>query len=120
MTEAGPLAEQIAASIEDVKALLDDNRSLSVAFLARRLRDHEELVRKLFLRHPCPCKTVQEVEASATKLTQRLDQARVKFQEMRTELDQLKINYARLARSKDGGCNDQQTHAGPTGSVPRP
>lgn len=42
MPDSGPLTEQIASSIEDVKQLLDDNRSLSVAYLSRKLRDLEE------------------------------------------------------------------------------
>ena len=97
MSKAGPLTEQIAASIEDVKALLDDNRSLSIAALSRRLKDHEDEVRKRFKGITCPCQAILQAEASLTKLEQRLDLAVVKFRELRKELDQLKTN-----REKEG------------------
>lgn len=93
----GPLTKQIAASIEDVEALLRDNRSLSVAVLHRRLRDHEEEVRKRFREIRCPCEAVKSVEAAITKLEHRLEQAAVKFREIREDVDQLK------AKGKTGG-----------------
>ena len=92
MSKAGPLTEQIAASHEDVKALLDDNRSLSIAALSRRLKDHEDEVRKRFKGITCPCQAILQAEASLEKLEQRLDLAGVKFKELREELDQLKAN----------------------------
>lgn len=88
--KGGPLAQQIAASIEDVKALLDSNHSLSVNFLHRRLCDLEEEVRRRFLH-------VKGLETAMTKLDQRLDQAAVKFQEMREELDTLKAEQKNKA-----------------------
>lgn len=87
---AGPLTQQIAASHEEVQALLADNRSLSIAFLARRIRDHEDDTRKRFAGIHCPCKAIQDAEAAITKLEQRIEQASVKFREMREELDALK------------------------------
>ena len=85
-----PLNEQIAASIEDVQALLRDNRSLSVAFLARRIRDLEEDTRERFRKIGCPCKVIDAAVAAITELSKRLDQAAVKFKELREEVDQLK------------------------------
>jgi len=84
---AGSLTEQIAASIEDVKALLDDNRRLSVAFLARRIRDLEEETRKSFRRIESQLEVLQRANE---KLHQRFDLAAVKFKEMRGELDKQK------------------------------
>ncbi len=92
MSKAGPLTEQIAASIEEVKALLDDNRSLSIAVLSRRLRDHEDEVRKRFREITCPCQAILQAETSLEKLEKRLDMAGVKFRELREELDQLKAH----------------------------
>lgn len=84
------LPEQIAASIEDVKQLLADNRSLSIAFLSRRIRDLEEDVRRRFREIHCPCVSLGAVEQSVTKLEQRMQQAAIKFREMQEELDKLK------------------------------
>ncbi len=92
MTEPGPLAKQIAASAEDVQALLKDNRSLSVAFLARRLQDHEEEVRKRFLEYRRVEHTVKGFEEVVKQMSIRLDVFAVKWQEMREELDQLKAD----------------------------
>jgi chromosome segregation ATPase len=94
-----PMAEQIAASIEDVQALLDDNRSLSVAFLARRIRDLEDSTRERFREVRCPCKAIGEAEEAITELAKRLDQAAVKFKEMREEVDQLKLKAAKAKPS---------------------
>lgn len=90
MTNPGPLTKQIAASTEDVQALLRDNRHLSIAFLDHRMRDLEEDVRRRFRELGCPCKTVVEAMAAIAKLEGRLDQAKIKFREMREELDQVK------------------------------
>ncbi len=89
---SGALTKQIAASIEDVQALLASNQSLSVAFLYRRLRDLEEEVRKRFREIQCPCEAVTSATAAITKLEQRLSQAGVKFKEMQEELDKLKAD----------------------------
>lgn len=78
MDKAGPLTTQIAASIEDVKALLDDNRSLSVAYLSRRQTDFEEQVRK----------RLAAVEESVTRLSKRVDQAGTKYKELREDVDE--------------------------------
>ena len=86
MTDSGPLT----ASIEDVKALLADNRSLSVALLAHRIRDLEEEVRRRFREIHCPCEQVAKAEAAIEKLEQRLGVAAMKFKEMREEVDLLK------------------------------
>ena len=87
-----PLAEQIAASVEDVQSLLDDNHRLSVAFLARRIRDLEESTRKRFRKLGCPCKAIQEAETAITEIRHKLNQAAVKYHELREEVDQLKAN----------------------------
>ena len=72
----GPLTKQIAASHEDVQSLLDNNRSLSVSLLAHWHRDQ--------------VKATKALEATVRQLAERLDQAAVKFKEMRQELDQVK------------------------------
>lgn len=82
--------ERIAASIEDVETLLADNRHLSIAFLARRIRDVEDDVRKRFQGLRCPCNEVKAASAAIEKLDKRLDQAAVKLREYREELDKLK------------------------------
>ena len=105
MTEsAGPLTTQIAASIEEVKALLDDNRSLSIACLARRIRDHEDEVRKRFreINHPEHEAAMMSAQAAITKLEQRLDAAAMKFKELREEVDQLKGEAAKAKGGRDG------------------
>ena len=99
-TMSGPLTNQIAASLGDVQALLDNNRSLSVALLARRLRDHEELVRKQFSGLRCPCKDVRAAEEAIEKVQRRLEQAALKFSEMRNDLDQLKLASASATGEK--------------------
>jgi len=87
MEKAGPLTTEIAASVEEVKALLENNRSLSVAFLSRRMRDLEEEVRERFkkLESRVTC-----CEGAAKKATDRFEQAGVKYKEMREELDTLR------------------------------
>ena len=92
MSDPETLSEQIAASNEDVKALLKDNRSLSVAFLAVRLQEHEEEVRKRFLEYRRVEAKLKDVEESLEKMSQRLDVFAVKWREMREELDQLKAD----------------------------
>ena len=82
--------ERIAASIEDVKELLADNRNLSIAFLARRIRDVEDDLRKRFRELRCPCNEVTAATEAIEKLDKRLELAAVKFRELREELDRLK------------------------------
>ena len=65
MPEPSSLSEEIAANIEDVKALLEDNRKLSVAYLSRRLRDLEESTEARFNR----------IEKIVRELRVRLDKA---------------------------------------------
>ena len=65
MPEPSSLSEEIAANIEDVKALLEDNRKLSVAYLSRRLRDLEESTEARFKR----------IEKIVRELRVRLDKA---------------------------------------------
>ncbi len=90
VSEHGTLAEQVTMSIEDAKALLKDNRTFSVAFLAYRLRDHEEEVRKRFLEYRRVEHTVKGFEEVVKQMSIRLDVFAVKWQEMREELDQMK------------------------------
>ena len=92
---ATPLAERIAASIEDVQTLLNDNRSLSVAFLARRIRDLEDDMRRGFRERQCSCADLKTVQAEVEKLKHRIEQARVKFKEMREDVDKLKQGVAK-------------------------
>ncbi len=83
--------EQIAASIEDVKALLDDNRSLSIAFLSRRIQDIEKNVRERFrtMEHS-QAKRYAAFEDAVEKLTSRLDDAGHVCKALQEELDKLK------------------------------
>ena len=91
VSEPGTLSEQIAASVEDVKALLDDNRSLSIAFLSRRLQDIEKDVRERFRTlDRGRDQRVAALEDAVQKLKGRLQLAGVKFKEMQEELDQMK------------------------------
>ena len=86
--EQVPLSEQIAASIEDVQALLDDNRSLSIAFLSRRIQDVEKDVREGFRSlDRGRDQRVAALEDAVQKLQGRLQIAGVKYKEMREELD---------------------------------
>jgi hypothetical protein len=82
--KTGPLTAQIAASIEDVKALLDDNRSMSVAFLSRRIRDFEEETRKRFLAMET---RVEATEAAVKQVKDKLNLAAVKYKELREDVD---------------------------------
>lgn len=77
MEKTGPLTAQIAASVDDVKALLDDNRSLSVAYLSRRLTDLEKDV----------CKRLTAVEKQVKCVSERVDQAAKKYKELRADVD---------------------------------
>jgi hypothetical protein len=78
---------QIIASIEDVQALLDSNRKLSIAFLSRRIRDLEEDVRQRFREQ---AGRIASLEKAGANLQERLQQAGVKFKEMQEDMDQLK------------------------------
>ncbi len=90
-----PLAEQIAASTEDVRALLDGNHRLSVALLARLQREHETDVRERFRKLDRSRENrTSSLEDAVDKLSKRLDLAKLKFREMREELDILKEKKA--------------------------
>ena len=80
MDKTGPLTAQIAASIEDVKALLDDNRSLSIAYLSRRLTDLEKMV----------VKRLNALDKQVKCVSERVDKAGKAYKEMRGEVDGLK------------------------------
>lgn len=87
--EAKPVSEQIAASIEDVQQLLADNRSLSVALLARLVDDLRKELRERFetiQRDP----RVDALEERVEKQKQSLLDARVKFHKMQQDLDELR------------------------------
>ncbi len=87
----GTLSNQIAASSEDVKALLEDNYHLSIAFLSRRIQDVEKDVREGFRAlDRGRDKRLVALEDDVKKLQERLQMASVKFKEMREELDQVK------------------------------
>jgi hypothetical protein len=75
MDKPGPLTAQIAASIDDVKALLDDNRSLSIAYLARRLKDFEEQT----------AKRLDGIDKAVKKISERVDKAGAEFKKLRDE-----------------------------------
>lgn len=101
MSDEGPLSEQIAASIEDVKALLDDNRHLSVAFLSRRIQDIERDARERFRTlDRGRDQRVAALEDAVQKLRERLQMAGVKYMEMREELDQVKERVDSVSTAK--------------------
>lgn len=75
-----PLAAQIAASLEEAQAMVDNNRSLCVALLASWVRELKEKVQRQDREHT----------SQILKLNQRLDLAGAKFREMRDEIDVLK------------------------------
>ena len=90
VSDQKPLSQQIADNIEDVKALLDDNRHLSIAFLSRRIQDVERDVRERFRTlDRSRDQRVAALEDAVQKLQDRLNLAGVKFGEMREELDKL-------------------------------
>jgi len=84
-----PLPEQITASIEDVQALLDSNRNLSVAFLSRRLKDLETEMRERF-RGLNQDPRINSLEEAVKTLKEKLNVAAVKFREMRDDVDKVK------------------------------
>ena len=87
---SGPLTKQIAASVEDVKSLLADNRNLSIALLARRIKDLEEEVRERFRKNEqVQAQRMNSLEDSIRKLEERLRVAGVKYMVMREDLDKL-------------------------------
>ncbi len=91
MSDQGPLPKQIAASLEDVKSLLDDNRRLSIAFLSRRIQDVEKDTRERFRTlDRSRDQRVAALEDDVQKLRERLNLAGVKYKEMREELEQVK------------------------------
>jgi len=91
MEPAKPMAEQIAANIEDVQSLLKDNRSLSIALLSRRIKDLEEdlrdRLRKLDTRES---ERIASLEAAVKTLEDRLKVAGTKFRELQKDVDNLK------------------------------
>ncbi len=90
MTDA-KVTQEIHACIEDVSALLESNRLISVAFLARRVRDIETEMRDRFRQWQADReKRVESLEDDAKSLRASLQQAAVKFREMRDELDAMK------------------------------
>jgi len=91
MSSPKPLAEQITASLEDVQALLDSNRNLSVAFLSLRLKDLEAETRERFRSREAGWEArIDSLEKAVKTLEDRLRLAGVKFQEMREDVDQVK------------------------------
>jgi len=71
--------------------LLDDNRSLSIAFLSRRIQDLERDVRERFLTlDRSREKRMAENEEAVETLKGRLQVAGVKFRELQNEVDKLK------------------------------
>ncbi len=71
--------------------LLASNRHISVAFLSRRVRDIEAEMRDRFRQWQAEReKRVESLEEQVTTLKERLQQAAVKFREMREELDAMK------------------------------
>ena len=120
--DSSPLAEEIAASIEDVKALLNDNRSLSIRLLANRLRELEDEVRRRFRElETCrtSCKALQTTEATVAKLEQRIEVAAVKFRELQNSLDDLKSKHAASLASGDTALdgNERGHHHAPEAQV---
>ncbi len=91
MNDESPLAEQIVASIEDVKALLADNRSLSISYLWGELKRVEKNVRERFraMEHS-QAKRYAAFEDAVEKLSHRLDTAGMVCKALREELDTLK------------------------------
>jgi len=72
-----------------VQALLEDNRHLSIAYLTRRVRDLEADLRAHFRQTHCPCQGLIELKAAVEKLQHRIEQAKVKFMEIRHDVDRL-------------------------------
>lgn len=95
MSDQGTLPEDIAASIEDVQSLLDDNRRLSIAFLSRELQRVEKEMRERFRTlDSSQGKRAAALEAAVEKLSGRLDKAKVVCKALREELDTLKRGSA--------------------------
>ncbi len=91
MSDDAPLSSQIAASIEDVKALLNDNRRLALACLSRRIQDVEAEAReRLRTLERSQGKRSAALENVVEKLSQRLDAAGIVCKLLREEVDTLK------------------------------
>ena len=91
MSNPEPLPEQIHASLEDVQALLDSNRNLSVAYLSRRLKDVETETRDRFRRLEANWEgRIDALEKTVTTLKEKLNVAATKFAEMREDVDKVK------------------------------
>jgi hypothetical protein len=91
MPKAGPLAEEIAASLEDLTAVLKHTRSVTAALIWRRLRDLEEEVRDRFRKLEArEEERIAAVENAVKTLEERMNLAGVKFREMREDVDQVK------------------------------
>jgi hypothetical protein len=85
------LTEQIAASEEDVKSLLESNRSLSVALLARLLKEQGEHTRKRFQAMEDEFRAYREQAGAAMKKQdERITAAGRMFHDMQRELEKLK------------------------------
>ncbi len=85
-----PLSEQIAASREDVRALLEDNRHLSIALLSRLFKDLERETRERFRTFQATRNArLDSLEGDVNKLKERIEVAVVKFRELRAEVDKL-------------------------------
>ncbi len=91
MNDDAPLSSQIAASIEDVKILLANNRSLSVGYLSQCLKDVEAEAReRLRTLERSQAKRFAALETVVEKLSQRLDAAGIVCKVLREEVDTLK------------------------------
>ena len=119
MSDQGPLPKQIAASIEDVKALLNDNRYLSIAFLSRRIQDVERDVRERFRTlDRSRDQRVAALEEAVQKLQERLRKAGMVCKILQNEVEQVKerLNSEKsrkaLTHETDGRTEAQKTQEG--------
>jgi hypothetical protein len=85
------LPEQIACSVEDAKALLENNRSLSVALLARLLKEHEEANRRRFEQLETEFREYRAlVKAEFAKHEKRITLAGRMFKDVKDDVNKLK------------------------------
>jgi hypothetical protein len=85
------LPEQIAANTDDVKALLESNSKLSVALLARLLKEHEELDRRQHQALESEMKLLRKAMEHSDKTNdERIKKAGRMFQALKKDVDKLK------------------------------
>lgn len=90
------LNERIEASNADIDAVLEKDRKLTIAFLARVVRELREDLRKHLRDHRSVEAKVKDLDDTNEKQGKRLDGAGLAFNEMRVKLADHLASHSKL------------------------